>query len=323
MKGFDRARLGLNQFSRDWGSLLLAVVFIACGEAWAADSGVIPFTSAGSLQRSAASEPFALSTTSASLSGELLFPEGAGPFPAVVLAHGCAGNRFIEPVWGPVLRQSGYATFNIDSLRGRDLDEVCTKPGALSPLQRVPDAYGALRLLAAHPKVDAERVALMGFSHGGILTMLASTAWAGEKFAPGGQPSFRAFFPFYPYCNSIFPERDRVSAAVRIHTGAADDWTPAKPCAELAASLKAAGQDVTITVYPDAYHSFDQARAPVYLPNVVNGADCYARLPTILGPVDPASIANCVKKGANVGPNPSATEQAQKSVRAQLQELLR
>src|SRR6185436_8841667 len=207
---------------------------------------------------------------------------------------------------------------NIDSLRGRNLSEVCTQPGALSPTQRVPDVYGALRLLAAHPKVDAKRVALMGFSHGGIVTMLASTAWAKDTFAPGGQPSFRAFFPFYPYCNTNFPERNRVSAPVRIHTGAADDWTPAKPCAELAASLKASGQDVAISVYPDAFHSFDQARDHVYLPSVVSGANCFVTLPGILAPVDPNSYAGCVKKGATVGNSPSATEAARKNLRAQL-----
>ena len=110
---------------------------------------------------------------------------------------------------------------------------------------------------------------------------------------------------------------------MRIHTGAADDWTPAKPCADLAASLKAAGQDIAIDVYADAYHSFDQARNSVYLPNVVNGADCYAQMPSILGPVVPASVANCVKKGANIGGSPSATEQARKNIRAQLDELMK
>lgn len=303
-------------------TLLFATGFTA-GLCHAADSGVLPFATAGSLQRSATTEPFTVTPGAVNLSGELLFPEGPGPFPAVVLAHGCEGNRDVEPAWGAFLRKAGYATFNVDSLRGRELSEVCTQPATLNPLQRVPDAYGALRFLAAHPKIDPKRVALMGFSHGGIVTMYASTMWAKETFAPAGQPSFRAFIPFYPYCNPVFPERNRVSAPVRIHIGAADDWTPAKPCAELAASLKASGQDVAITVYPDAYHKFDQARAYVYLPAVLNPAECFVQLPSILAPVVAASIAGCVKKGATVADSPSAAEQARKNVQAQLGELLK
>ena len=301
------------------GFLLLAV----CAAARAADSGVIPFQSAGSLQRADERAPFAPSDASQTLSGELLFPDGPGPFPAVILAHGCGGNRYVEPAWGPFLRQAGYATFNIDSFRGRGINEVCTQAQRLSSLQRVPDAYGALRMLAAHPKIDRSRVALMGFSHGGILTMLASTAWAKETYAPAGQPAFRAFLPFYPYCNAVFPERNRVSAPVRIHTGAADDWTPAKPCAELAESLKASGQDIAISVYPDAYHSFDQAPGVAYLSNVTNAATCVPELPSILGPVVLASVAGCIKKGATVGGSSSATGLARKNVRAQLDELLK
>jgi dienelactone hydrolase len=219
------------------GSLMLA------GASHASETGLVSFKSAGSLQRSAVTEPFALSGESITLTGELLLPDGAGPFPAVILVHGCEGNRYVEPTWGAFLRGAGYATFNIDSLEGRGLKEVCTQPTALTPVQRVADAYGALRYLSAHQKVDAKRVALMGFSHGGILAMYASTRWAKDNFAPDGRPAFRAFIPFYPYCNPVFPERDHVYAPVRIHTGAADDWTPAEPCAKLAAALKASGYD--------------------------------------------------------------------------------
>jgi dienelactone hydrolase len=302
--------------------LLLGMLAFACAS-HASDPGLLTFPSAGSLQRSASTEPFALSSTAVTLTGELLLPEGAGPFPAVVLAHGCAGNRNVETAWGQFLRGAGYATFNVDSLNGRGLTEVCTQPAALSPVQRVADVYGALRFLAKHPKVDARRVALMGFSHGGIATMYASLVWAKETFMVGGQPAFRAFLPYYPYCNPVFPERERVSAPVRIHTGANDDWTPAQPCAALAASLKASGMDVSIQVYADAAHSFDQARDSLYLPNVVNAADCKPQAPSILGPVVQASIADCLKKGAHVGGSPAAADQARRTVREQLAELLK
>ena len=289
----------------------------------AESTGALSFMTAGSLQRGANGR-FFMSDGPAGISGELRFPEGKGPFPAIVLAHGCNGNRSVERTWGQVLRGWGYATFNVDSFRGRGISEVCTQIGVLVPLQRVPDAYGALRLLAAHPRIDPARIALMGFSHGGALTMLASTAWAKETYAPRGAPSFRAFIPFYPNCNGVFPERDRVAAPVRIHTGEADDWTPARPCAELAASLKAAGQDVAITVYPGAHHAFDQAPPrEIYLPKVNNGSACFPQLTSILGPTSPGSVAGCLKKGATIAGNPAAADQARKNLRVQLDQLMR
>jgi dienelactone hydrolase len=224
-----------------------------------------------------------------------------------------------------VLREWGYATFVLDSFRGRKLSEVCTNARVLSGTQRIPDAYGALRILATHPRVDTRRAVLMGFSHGGILTMGASTVWARDTYAPTGQPSFRAFLPFYPFCNTAYPERDRVSAPVRIHTGELDDWTPAAPCARLAESLVASGQDVTITIYPGAHHSFDNVGRPhVRLPNVDSAAGCTWSMRSILGPFPPAiEIEACIRKGATIAWSPQATEQARRNVRAQLAELLR
>lgn len=290
----------------------------------ARDSGGIWFASSGSLVRTPDGSRFVLGDPVV-ISGDLRFPSGTGPFPAVILAHGCGGIGNAETGWAPVLREWGYATFVIDSFRGRNLTEVCTSARTLTGTQRIPDVYGALRILATHPKIDARRVALMGFSHGGILTMGASTAWAKETFAPSGQPAFRAFLPFYPSCNTVYPERGRISAPVRIHSGELDDWTPARPCVRLAEILKASGQDATITVYPGAHHSFDNIGCPfLRLPNVDSGADCAFQIASILGPFPSASeTARCLRRGATIAWNPEATEQARRNVRAQLAELLK
>jgi len=289
-----------------------------------ADSGSVQFATAGSLVWNADGSGFVMGDPVA-ISGQLEFPSGSGPFPAVVLAHGCEGLGSAEAGWAPLLREWGHATFVIDSLRGRDLVEVCTSARSLTGTQRIPDAYGALRILATHPKIDPARVALMGFSHGSILTMGASTAWARETFAPTGRPAFRAFFAFYPFCNIAYPELERISGPVRIHSGELDDWTPAGPCIRLVEQLKASGRDATIAVYSGAHHGFDNiGRSLLHLGNVVSAANCAFQVKSILGPFPPASeAAKCLRKGATIAWSPEATEQARRNVRAQLAELLR
>src|SRR6185295_7601682 len=58
-------------------------------------------------------------------------PAGQGPFPAVILLHGCAGVRRKDTQWAEALRQEGYVALVVDSLSGRGIGtpehrrEVC------------------------------------------------------------------------------------------------------------------------------------------------------------------------------------------------------
>ncbi len=291
----------------------------------ATDSGKIWFATAGTLPRSPDGSRFVPGHPMV-LSGELGFPTGRGPFPAMVIAHGCGGNGAVDAAWARTLQEWGYATFILDSFSGRGLVEVRTNAWLLTGTQRIPDAYGALRALATHPRIDAGRIALMGFSHGGILTLGASTVWARETFAPDGRPAFRAFFPFFPYCNTVYPERERISAPLRIHIGELDDWTPAASCIRLVERLKASGQDAGITVYPGAQHAFPaEGLGFARMRNVDNGAACHARLASILGPtVSPASeLEGCTQKGATIAGNSEAAALSRQNMRAQLLELMK
>lgn len=260
------------------------------------------------------------------LSGALSLPAGPGPFALVVLAHGCDGITPVETGWANVLNSWGYATFLLDSLDGRNLESLCADARLLRPIQRVPDAYGALAVLAKHPKISASRIALMGFSHGGALALTAATAWAQRQFAPAGHPAFRAFVSFYPAnCNVEYPELTKLSAPVRIHVGAIDDWTPAAPCVRLVNQWKRLKQDADITLYPDAHHAFDYAGlGQMHLPDVDNGAGCTVKLASALGPLTPpVEGMGCVTKGATIAGNQEALDKAEKLVRSQLSALMK
>ncbi len=311
-------------------SLLVLMVLSGCAPTLddvrpslaASDSGTVPFASAGTLNRTPTRM---LTGAPVALSGNLRFPTGAGPFPAVVLAHGCGGVGNAEHGWVAPLTGAGYATFVIDSFTGRGLVEVCTQARALVPVQRIPDAYGALRTLATHPRINPGRVALMGFSHGASLALGAATQWARQTYAADGGLAFRLFLPFYPGCTARYPELLALSAPVRIHSGELDDWTPMLACRELVAEQRAAGQDVELTIYPGAHHSFDNVgRVVTWLSRVDNGSACRPYSASILGPLlNGRGLTSCAGKGATVGGNAAATQQARRNVISQLATLLK
>jgi dienelactone hydrolase len=300
---------------------LLAAGLLAAG--CAAGSGAPPASMTAPLpDRDGAIEFF---SGPVRLTGQLSFPEGPGPFPAMILLHGCNGVGRAERGWAGALVSWGYAAFVVDSFTGRGLREVCTQARTLVGTQRVPDAYGALAILGRHPRMDATRIGLMGFSHGGGTILGAATLWSRQVYLASGRPGFRGFWPFYPGCNVDYPELAQLSAPMRIHIGAADDWTRAAPCERLAASLRAGGQDVAITVYPGANHSFDSVgRAVTRLPNVDNGSACHWRLASMTGPIlNPAEIVGCRSKGATVGYSAEATQTARERVRDELAAILK
>ncbi|MFO1158475.1 MAG: dienelactone hydrolase family protein [Reyranellaceae bacterium] len=321
--------------SRSWGrvrtGLALALVVFAVRTVEAADVkavldakdvGTVWFASAGTLTRPNLLTAYR-SGPPTTLSGWLELPEGAGPFPAVVLAHGCNGITQSDEAWAAALREWGYATFLLDSFLGRRVVEVCRDPFRLTGTQRVPDAYGALAVLQTHPLLDSGRMALLGFSHGGSLTMVAATQWAKQTFVPSGRTGFRAFLAFYPSCNAEYPEARAVSAPLRLHIGEADDWTPASPCAARVHWLQAGGYDADIVLYPGAAHAFDvPGLGERYLPQVDNGSDCFVHGPSVLGPFS-GLASGCLRKGAHIGGNSAALEAARSNVRRQLADLLR
>jgi dienelactone hydrolase len=100
------------------------------------------------------------------IQGYLAKPEGAGPFPAVVGLHGCAGmsERTKRKLVGELVGW-GYVVLLPDSLGTRGIDHDCFK-GMLA-IARISDALGSLAYLAGQTFVDPQRVAAVGFSKGG------------------------------------------------------------------------------------------------------------------------------------------------------------
>lgn len=189
------------------------------------------------------------------LAGRLYRPSGSGPFPAVVLMHGCAGfgvgSTGLENV-ALLLRDSGYVALAVNSFSWRGVHSVCGDlAGSPTFSERVEDALGAKRYLASLSFVDPSRIGLIGWSHGGM-TALETRA---RSSAASGAAPFAAIAAYYPYCAS--EDASSASAPLLILTGERDDWCPAAQCQRFAAHAASLGRDVSIKIYPGATHAFD------------------------------------------------------------------
>ncbi|MGB3810540.1 MAG: dienelactone hydrolase family protein [Parvibaculum sp.] len=202
-----------------------------------------------------------LHETPLTIAARLSIPAGSGKRPAVLILHGSAGPSAREVGYADVLNAAGFITLEPDQWAARGL-----KGGAegrpKTMVETVPDVYGARAFLAAHPLVDVSRIGVMGFSFGGVASMLAATHKHNDAFLPGGH--FAAFMPFYPAAwtyNRVpgFEFGDLVDAPLLLVTGALDQYDNDPHVTEkLVAGLSEKDRArITLRVMADAHHCFD------------------------------------------------------------------
>jgi len=188
------------------------------------------------------------------IQGYLAKPNGAGPFPAVVGLHGCGGmHDATKQRLADELVAWGYVLLLVDSYATRGIVHACTSTAFATFMKRRPDPYGALVFLARQGFVDPQRVAVVGFSAGGRVTLDAAEPNTFEQFVPEGNLRFRAAAAFYPPCMQAVA---RPGIPTLIFIGALDDWTPAADCSKRIAGWGNDGPPIELVVYPGAYHGF-------------------------------------------------------------------
>jgi len=229
----------------------------------------------------------------ATLTGDLFTPDGAGPHPAVILHHGCSGIGQNVKNWALWLQSQGYAALVLDSFTPRGIRTLCGSPQPLMGGVRAHDVYAAATQLKTVGSVDANRIAAMGFSHGGWTIV---EAWRMTDRYP--DTKLKALIAFYPSCGRGLPPADAPPLLMLL--GGLDDWTPAEPCVKLAEAARKVGRTVSDVLYKDARHAFDAAniRGRVYV-DVARGG-----------------------KGATIEYNPRAHDDAEKQVKQFLRQYL-
>jgi cephalosporin-C deacetylase-like acetyl esterase len=72
-------------------------------------------------------------------------------------------------IWDRQFEEMGVSTFALDGFAARGITSTVTDQSQLGHLNMILDFYRALAVLGKHPRVDPARIAVMGFSCGGIV----------------------------------------------------------------------------------------------------------------------------------------------------------
>jgi dienelactone hydrolase len=250
------------------------------------------------------------------LAGELRLPKpGTDKLPAIILVHGSGGLSASPDAWAREFNAIGVAAFILDSFAGRGIVSTVNDQSQLNSLAMMVDAYRALAILAEHPRIDRDRIAVIGFSKGAVASVYSSNRRFRELYGPPGV-EFSAHVGLYTPCNVAYDEDDRTTGKpVRLHHGIADDYVAIAPCRDYVARLKQAGADVALAEYPDAHHAYDNPvyTTPLKIPTGQTTRNCLlkeAAKGVILNAKSgqPYDIATdpCVEKGPQIAYNATA-----------------
>lgn len=187
-------------------------------------------------------------------------PDGTGPFPTILLLHGSTGVVNVNHDWATMLKNNGYVVYIIDSFKPRgwiDRESIGWEKATAAQLSDVVPAYQYLTTL---PYVNANRIAVLGFSMGGfdVLRIMERNDINPESFQ---KIPFTAAASFYGVCHRLAPLAE-IRNTTTIFIGTNDDRATTRDCEELVIRSNQRNKNVSIKTYQDALHGFDNFEFP-------------------------------------------------------------
>ena len=236
-------------------------------------------------------------------------------FPLIIGVAGSLG-------WGPhhheylkMYRDMGIATFELNSFKSRGVKSTVGTQTEVTTAMMILDVYQAFEILAEHPNINKDKVALTGWSLGGGVTLFSG--WKPLRQAINTDLKFSAHLAFYPPCFIVPMTLDFENTPTHILIGELDNWTPAAACLELEDIMQKESYDFNVTIYDSSYHSFDRISEISIKENAYDFSECrglirddgavimnYFTIPMTTPLLQKIGLSFCAKRGPKLGGNP-------------------
>ncbi|MCD4741963.1 MAG: dienelactone hydrolase family protein [Desulfobacteraceae bacterium] len=190
--------------------------------------------------------------------GKLTIPKKVSKkeqIPCMIYMHGSGGyNTKRNFPWLDMFHDMGIATFKIDSFTARGVTNTTGKQESVSSPEMAVDVYKALEVMSNHPRIDKNRIGIIGNSKGGIVSLI--TKWSPLKDAIGVKETFALHISLYGLAMEFEPF-EFTDAPLLGLVGEKDNWIPAEPWTPMIEKMNNDGYDAEVVIYKNAHHAFD------------------------------------------------------------------
>jgi len=241
-------------------------------------------------------------------------------YPLVIAFAGSNGWSPHHYEYLDLYHSHGIATFEVCSFKSRGVTSTVGSQIEVTTAMMVLDAYQAFETLSLHKNINANKIGITGWSLGGGVTLFS--AWTPLKEAINPNLHFAAHLAFYPPCIVVPEVLDFGEAPIHILIGELDNWTPSYACVELVSQM-GEKSNISLTIYPNAHHSFDRDLPPEIKSNGYILEDCrfcmnedgevlmnFFNIPMTTPFLQKIGLAMCAKRGPTFGGNKDAKKRS-------------
>ena len=179
----------------------------------------------------------------------------------IMIMNSACGYGFRNFTLGDDIKREGVATLELENCipRGLSIYNMIIQGNfdKLTPWMGAADALYALKFLHKHPKINPEKIGIVGFSWGGNVAVYTALDIIRKPIIKDDNINdFALRVGFYPYCRYLDPQ-GVTKNKIHMFAGAEDQTTLALFCKDMTDSINKFGGNASIDIYPGAYHNFD------------------------------------------------------------------